>query len=498
MRYSFCLVWLFCGLYYAAYAQNNDEETVKAEHGMINMNDGKTKEWVYNPNPNTHWYPEAGLGLFIHWGLSSVKNLDASWPMIPGRALAAEELSPEELARVIREKDYNLNGRPPVITPNEYWAMAKEFNPSQYDPDKWIKAAKDAGFTYAVLTSRHHEGFAMWPSNYGDFSTKNYMGGKDLIQPFIEACRKYGLKAGLYYSPPDWYFDRDYMNFLYYRAPRKNPGLPELDPDLNPRTEKKAAAALHRHQAAYAAMVKGQIEELLTRYGKIDLLWFDGRAPVPNGNNVITQEEIRKLQPDIVMNPRMHGKGDFITYERNPPEEDPGDVWAEFCNPWTTSWADSKTRPFRSNGFILGQFAAARAWGVNYLLGVGPEADGTLPNAVYENMKTVEGWMKINGRSVKNVQQLPADESASVPATAKGNFRYLFAIPEFKEKGTYDKDMLPVEDRILVLKTAGKIKGVKLLGSEKKLEFNYTSNEVSIVLPAALRTKLVDVVEVEL
>ena len=328
--------------------------------------------------------------------------------------------------------------------------MAKDFNPKDFNPELWIKAAKEAGFKYAVLTTRHHEGFALWPSAYGDFSTKNYMGGRDLIKPFVDACRKYGLKVGLYYSPPNWYFDRDYMSFLYGKVYTKNPDLPKVDGDLNPRTTTKSDAEIKQHQAAYAAMVKGQIEELLTKYGKIDVLWFDGRAPVPNGNNVITQEEIRKLQPGIVMNPRMHGKGDFITFERNPPAKDPGNVWAEFCNTWTNSWANSNTQPFRSNAFVLGQLVSCRAWGVNYLLGVGPTSDGIFPDAVYRNMKVVQGWMKANSASVENIKQLPVGETASVPATANGNYRYLFAIPEFKENGKYDQDSCPQKTLLLL------------------------------------------------
>lgn len=481
------------------FAQNKDSERVKSEHGMINISEEKSSNNQRTKHPDAQWFPDAGFGLFIHWGLSSVKDLDASWPMIPGRPLVDKKLDEGELQRVVREKDYNLNGAPPKITPNEYWAMAKEFNPQQYDPDKWIKAAKESGFTYAVLTSRHHEGFAMWPSNYGNFSTKNYMGGKDLIKPFVEACRKYGLKVGLYYSPPDWYFDREYMSFLYGRVYGTNPGLPKVDGDLNPRTTYPDEEQKRKHQEAYGAMVKGQIEELLTNYGKIDLLWFDGKAPIPNGNNVITQEEIRRLQPGILMNPRMHGKGDFITFERNPPKADPGrDIWAEFCNPWTNSWANSNTVPFRSNAFVLGELVAARAWGVNYLLGVGPTKEGYLPQPAYDNMEVVRDWMKLNGKSIKGTKRLPLNESASVPATALGNTRYLFAISEFKNNGKFDKDMLPLKDLTVELTASQNPKSVKLLATGQKLEYKRKDKTIQIMLPVSLRSKLVDVVAVEL
>jgi alpha-L-fucosidase len=476
-------------------SQNVDKDA-KAEQAMINVKEEKNTS--HTMHPGAQWFPEAGLGLFIHWGLSSVKNMDISWPMIPGRAMAEKKLDSLELTRVVREKDYNLNGKPPAITPNEYWAMAKDFNPQHYDPDKWIKAAKEAGFQYVVLTTRHHEGFALWPSAYGDFSTKNFIDGRDLLKPYVDAVRKYGLKLGFYYSPPNWYFDRDYMTFIYGRAYTNNPSLPKIGPDLNPRTTTKTEEEIKQHQAAYAAMVKGQVEEILTRYGKIDLLWFDGKPPIPNGSEAITQEEIRKLQPGIVINPRLHGKGDYITFERNPPKQDPGDTWAEFCNTWTNSWANSNTQPFRSNAFVLGEFVAARAWGVNYLLGVGPTSDGVFPQAVYDNMNVVGHWMKKNRTCVQHVTQLPSGETASVPATAKDNFRYLFAIPKFKNGSKYEQDRLPATDETLLLKTLFQPKSVSILESGQKLNFKYTDGQVIIDLPSGVRTNLVDVIQVEL
>jgi len=135
---------------------------------------------------------------------------------------------------------------------------------------------------------------------------------------------------------------------------------------------------------------------------------------------------------------------------------------------------------------------------VNYLLGVGPTADGVFPQAVYDNMKVVADWMKKNGRAVQHVQQLPAGELASVPATAKNNFRYLFAIPEFKNGGKYDEDRLPAKDTVISLTTPLTPKSVSLVASEKKLHFKYEGGQVIIDLPANVRSNLVDVIEVAL
>lgn len=482
---------------FAAETNSTDKAIVKDEHGDIGL--GKETASSHTQHPDAQWYPDAGLGLFIHWGIASVKAINISWPMIPGRALAREHITdPAERERIIRESDYNLNGKPNSITPNEYWEMAKDFNPRKYDPDKWLKAAKAAGFEYVVLTTRHHEGFALWPSAYGNFDTKNYMGGKDLVKPYVEACRKNGLKVGLYYSPPNWYSEKDFKNFMYGGGAKKNPEFPALDADLKPRTSKPSSEELARHQKAYNEMVRGQVTELLTRYGKIDLLWFDGKPPTPGGSECITLEEIRKLQPGIVVNPRLHGHGDFITYERTLGADKPVSGWAEFCNTWTAFWPHVDNAPFRAPGFVLGQFVKSRSVGVNYLLGVGPTKDGEFVDGIYQNMAIVGDWMKQNAAAVKGTKPLPATESASVPALTSGSACYLFAAPQFEEDGSYEKDLLPATDETLTLKGVSAPTDVKILRDGSSLKYSYSDQTVIITLPASKRTKLVDVVKVEL
>src|SRR5262249_13163774 len=108
----------------------------------------------HTPHPAAQWFPEAAFGLFLHWGIASVRALNISWPMVPVRPRAERRMERAEgRERIVRERDYNLNGSPPVITPLEYWAMARDFNPQRYDPDLWLAAAQKAGFKYAVLTT---------------------------------------------------------------------------------------------------------------------------------------------------------------------------------------------------------------------------------------------------------------------------------------------------------------------------------------------------------
>lgn len=474
---------------------------VKQEHSEIGIPSVKDPAKVHTSHPDAQWFPDAGLGLFLHWSPCSVLKMNISHTMIPGRALGKKRITdPVERERIIREQDYNLNGKKPEITPNAYWALAEKFNPSAYDPDKWCKAAKEAGFTYVVLTTRHHDGFAMWPSAFGNYNTKNFMGGRDLVKPFVDACRKNGLKVGLYYSPPDWYYEKDYKNFLYFGAARKNPEFPQLDADLMPRKEKAVPKDKAAYDAGYDREVKGQVEELLTRYGKIDLIWFDGCQPTPNGPRSITAQRIRELQPGIVINPRLHGTGDFITYERTLKTNKVATTWAEFCNTWALLWTYDKNRPFRSNAFILGQLATSRSLGINYLLGIGPDAHGELHPDAYKNMAAIAPWMKIHQASLIGAKPLPAREKSNVPATSLGNRRFLFAIPAFGNAsgnpGPYDTDMIPPGDVTLTLSGVDTAPtAARLMEDGAAVPFEFKDRTVTVRLPKERRTKLVDVIE---
>ncbi|HXE42244.1 MAG TPA: alpha-L-fucosidase, partial [Candidatus Baltobacteraceae bacterium] len=308
-----------------------------------------------------------------------------------------------------------------------------------------------------------------------------------------------GIKVGLYYSPPNWYFERDTKNFS--RVKDHNVG-----PDGKERTTKPTPEQLAAQKKAYIELVRGQIKELLTRYGKIDLLWFDGRIPGTSGDEVMSLDEMRKLQPGVVIDGRMNGHGDFLTYERKLGTTKPVTGWAELCNPWTSAWPYVIGNKSRANGFILGQFVLCRSLKVNYLLDIGPKPDGTLQDETYSNMTIVANWMKANSESIKGTTPLPAGESASVPATASGHVRYLFAMPKFKTASgndfaagsAYPEDQLPSPDATLTF--SGKLgtpADVKLLGDGSSLEYSVSNNIVSVQLPASKRTKLVDVVKVE-
>jgi len=154
--------------------------------------------------------------------------------------------------------------------------------------------------------------------------------------------------------------------------------------------------------------------------------------------------------------------------------------------------------PFRAPGFVLSQFVKSRSMGVNYLLGVGPTKDGEFVDGIYQNMAIVGDWMKQNAAAVKGTKPLPATESASVPAVTSGSACYLFAAPQFKEGGSYENDLLAATDETLTLKGVSAPTDVKILRDGSSLKYSYSDQTVTITLPASKRTKLVDVVKVEL
>ncbi len=468
---------------------DHDKKIVQSQHAQIN--NAKEKTANHTRHPGAQWFPDAGMGLFLHWSICSVKAMNISHPMIPGRPLEKKKIhSLKEIKRIVRQQDYNLNGKKPVITPRKYWEMAKTFNPDNYHPEIWLQKVKDAGFTYVVLTAKHHDGFAMWPSDYGNFNTKNYMQGKDLIDKFVKACHKVGLKVGIYYSGPDWHFHRNYMTFLRSRARKLNPQLPILDIDLLPHTFNHSKKEIKKHQKAFAKMVKGQVDELLKNYGKIDVLWFDGRPPIPNAKKIVTKKYIYKLQPQIVINPRMHGNGDYRTFERHLPDNPKlkKDEWAEFCNPWNGNWPYVK-RKYKPLNSILKDLTKSRSLGINYLLGIGPMGNGDLAPQAYQEMEKLKKWIAINRQAIYQVRPLNTKEKASVHATQHKNKRYLYLPTTFKPQQQQIK--------ITLLGTA-KPTSVTLLKDRKPLPFTYQKNKLTITVPLQRLSQYLGVIKVTL
>jgi len=235
----------------------------------------------------TAWYREAKFGMFIHWGAYSVASVEASWP--------------------IMEPEAQWN-----ITEPEYVSLFKRFNPTQYDPAAWVELAKEAGQRYMVFTTKHHEGFCMFDSALTDYKITNTPYGKDVTAMLSKAAQEAGMPLGFYYSPPD-------MHHPGYRDTSKlvkdswhgDPTRPEW--------------------ATYLDYMEGQLRELLTKYGPVVLIWFDGldKEGKYQGQRFISL--IHELQPATLVNNRIGVPGDFATPEQFIPDRIPTKSAAISC-----------------------------------------------------------------------------------------------------------------------------------------------------------------------
>lgn len=383
------------------------KDAASFQHAIIGI-DEVPKTYSRTDHPDAQWFPEAGLGMFLHWGLSSVGgNMDLSWGMMA--------YTPYDGGM------FNSN----KMKPAEYWKLAERFNPSHYDPRLWLSAAKAAGIRYVVLTTKHHEGFALWPSAFGDFNTKSFMGGRDLLQEYVDACRETGLKVGFYYSPPDWRYCRDYMSFNYGggtwpqewidRFPEAYSLVPKAYWDEHWEARPAPQPFPPDFEREFARYIRGQVWELMTGYGRIDIIWFDGnpfRTIMP-----ITVQEIRALQPGIIINPRLHGLVDFETPECRLPAERPSGWW-EGCFIWNHGgWGYSRSEIYSSTGWFLDTFVRHRTWDGNFLINCAPRPDGRMPETYYRRMEELARWMGKHRGTVFGVKGGPFPEECDMPVT---------------------------------------------------------------------------------
>jgi alpha-L-fucosidase len=398
-----------------------------------------------NQHPDAQWFPGAGLGLFIHWGLASVGATgDLSWGMLA-----------------------NKPWKDKTVTPNTYYAWADSWKPDQVDYDSQLAKAKAAGFTYAVFVTKHHDGFTLWPSDHGDLGTRKVFQGRDFVREFTDACRKHGLKVGLYYSPPDWWFDRNYKSFsMRGRA---------LDMNHQPI---QVPAKPADHDAKRKQLVQGQVTELLTRYGKIDLIWFDG------GKGEIPNSEVRKLQPGIVINRRNGGVGDYGDTEGKLPDKR-FKGWFETCETcWPSGkWSYTEDAGWDSANEVIEKLVRLRAWGGNLLANVGPNGDGSMPAPALAAWTEMEAWMAHSRESVIGTNPGPYPDEVNVPVTTRKGSAYLHFLPAFQGEAVWNN--------------APKPKKATLLRTGEEVSHIYQNGTLRLKLDASQRSGSIDVVRIE-
>jgi alpha-L-fucosidase len=311
------------------------------------------------------WFDTARFGMFVHWGHSSQQEIELSWPLVGG-VIALPECTSVPVER--------------------YHSTATTFDPKHWDARELARLAKRCGMTYAVLTTKHHDGYAMFDTKTSDYGVMHSPYGKDIVREFVEAMRAEDIRVALYYSLIDWHHP-DYPAFRQEDAPYKFPrGVPP-NPDRWPR---------------FVDVMLEQMRELLTNYAPIDLLWFDGgweRTPEEWRAREFHQL-IRELQPDVVINDRLPGFGDYKTPEQFVPAEPLKGRW-ETCLTMNESWgynpSDTKLKSARRLIHTLCEVAGK---GGNLLLNVSPMGDGRLPPEQLDRLDTIADWMSRHGESI--------------------------------------------------------------------------------------------------
>lgn len=336
------------------------------------------------------WFEDAGLGVFVHWGHGSTRGWELSWPLVGGGGVLP-------FCQDVPAEDYHRN--------------AADFSPEPGSPQRWLERAARAGARYAVLTAKHHDGFALYPTRAGDFSIAGTPYGGDLVREYVEAARALGLRVGLYFSLCDWHHP-DYPAFRDEHRPYRF--------GIEPKPSEEQWQRFRRFLFA-------QLRELLTDYGRIDLLWFDGgwERSAAQWDSPALEAMIRELQPGILINDRLPGVGDFETPEQFIPPRPPARAW-ETCLTMNESWAwnpaDTRYKSARQLVHALCEIAGR---GGNLLLNLGPRGDGSLPPEQVERLGALERWMQSHGAAVHDVRPGLEPWQFYGPSTRQGGRLYL-------------------------------------------------------------------------
>ncbi|MHC4890861.1 MAG: alpha-L-fucosidase, partial [Planctomycetota bacterium] len=339
--------------------------------GQVKTSNSKEpKDYLHAGEQDMQRWREMKFGLFIHWGPVSLKGTEIGWS---------------------RGGERRGRGGKGSIPAEEYDNLYKQFNPVKFNADEWVQLARNAGMKYLVFTSKHHDGFSMFDSKLTEYKITNSPFRRDVVKELADACHKAGLKLGYYYSPVDWYH-----------------------PDY--RTE---------NHSRYIEFLHGQIRELCTNYGRLDIMWFDGlggSAKDWDSENLFRM--IRRLQPHIIVNNRAGLPADHDTPEQRIGKFQTDRAW-ETCMTICRQWAWKPNDQMKS----LKQCIQTLVWVVggdgNLLFNVGPMPDGRIEPRQVDRLREMGQWLKQYGRSIYGTRGGPFKSGSWGASTHKGNTIYV-------------------------------------------------------------------------
>jgi alpha-L-fucosidase len=423
------------------------------------------------------WWREARFGMFIHWGVY------AQWAgMYHGNK------------QTRGGAEWIMNRcKIPVA---EYQEKAKSFNPVKYDPDAWVRMAKDAGMKYIVITAKHHDGFALFNSKASKWDITDATAyGKDLLKPLAAACKKYGMKLGFYYSQAqDWNNPGGAVARKEMREGWPNPDSSKIDAYTKEHNGHWDPAQETRSFANYIDEVAvPQVKELLTNYGDIAVLWWDTPTNMTD-EAALKLQALLRLQPNIITNDRLkrpNFPGDTKTPEQKIPKLSELDAmdW-ETCMTMNGTWGYSNwDDKWKSTETLIHNLVDIASKGGNYLLNVGPRDDGTFPQESKDRLQQIGAWMKINGESIYATKASPLEPLAWGRCTRKesnGNTTLYISVFDW-----------PADGKLFIPGISNTLTSIKLLaGGDVKAK--QENGGLQIKLPEKAPDPIATVIKLEL
>ncbi len=388
------------------------------------------------------WFIDAKFGVFLHWGIYSAGDWSESWPFFNGE-----------------------------VSYETYMAQAEQFTAENYDPDAWAQLFARAGAKYAVLTAKHHDGFALWPTAQSSLNAVDGSpAGRDLIGPYCEALRRHGLKVGLYFSHLDWSHP-DYASVLPTGAKEA-----ERAEHFSNRFGYPQGAIEPERWEKFLQFHRAQLKELCERY-QPDLLWFDGdwERSAEQWRFAELREQLQEWAPGVIVNSRMGGHGDYATPEQAIPIAQPDEMW-EFCVTVNDHWGYvANDHNHKSTRQCVRMLAECAGMGGNLLLDIGPKSDGSLQEAQIERLESIGRWTKKHAEAIYNTRAgLPHGHfyGASTLNQSRDTL-YLFL---------FDRPY----DEIAVKGIRNKIKRVSVVGSGTELKSHKIGGAPWVDLPGVL------------
>ena len=423
------------------------------------------------------WWHEAKFGMFIHWGVYSLY----------GGVYNGHQQARGDAAWILNRCKI------PVA---EYRESAKQFNPVNYNPEAWVKMAKEAGMKYLIITAKHHDGFALFDSKASDWNVVNAtVYGKDLLKPLAEACRKQGIKLGFYYSQAvDWTNPGGSAARRLMKEGWPNPDSAKIDQYTKEHDgcwdPVQGTATFDEYIDRVAVP---QVKELLSNYGDVSVLWWDYETQMKSIKGAEKLQKLLILQPNIITNDRLHPDlhGDTKSPEQAIPDRDAvnGKNW-ETCMTMSNSWGYKRNdNGWKSSETLIRNLVKIASRGGNYLLNIGPKPDGTFPEESVQRLKEIGQWMKVNGEAIYGTQASPLGSLAWGECTqkeVKSNTILYLSVFDWPKDGK--------------LKLAGlknKVISAKLLATGVKLKSDVKSDCLSISVPAIAPDKIASVIRLE-